>query len=404
MAYITGAGDPTIRHIPKFAGELYFVTKAGNDSNDGLTPDTAKLTIGATVTAAAAGDAITVKAGDYTENVTWNKNGLELWGEIGCNIIGTFTLSANTCKVQEIVFQKDSGVPLTVSGLGNKFYNSKSMPQTGTGSTNGVVVTGQRNEFYDFKSAGYTGTYSGFNVSAALNRWENCEALGQGAATRGWYFSNLAADGAILKNCFSLANTTACIETVTGVTGCLFEMHSGAGDGRYIDAEETNVWRVTYDHKIRSLLDIAQGGAGTWEYNLFKITGTVQINSIVGIVDTVLTGSNTACYLQVYSANGNDVITKATGVTIGAALKGAFMARLDKAGTAMFFADVDAPFIADEVDAKSESFRLGEDRTGAAHVATYIRFIHTTGAASTGEIDWYVDWEPVSHDGFLAPV
>jgi len=61
------------------------------------------------------------------------------------------------------------------------------------------------------------------------------------------------------------------------------------------------------------------------------------------------------------------------------------------------------PGLLDEIDLKKEGFRLVEDRTGGAHVATYLRFIHTTSGASTGEIDWYVDWEPVSHDGFLAP-
>ena len=53
---------------------------------------------------------------------------------------------------------------------------------------------------------------------------------------------------------------------------------------------------------------------------------------------------------------------------------------------------------------KKRGFRLIEDRTGATHVATYIRFVHTTDGASSGEIDWYVDWEPVSDDGFFSTI
>ena len=55
-------------HIPKFGGELWFVSKgSGSDSNDGTTPDTAFETIGAAISACAAGDGITIMAGTYTE-------------------------------------------------------------------------------------------------------------------------------------------------------------------------------------------------------------------------------------------------------------------------------------------------------------------------------------------------
>ena len=44
--------------------------------------------------------------------------------------------------------------------------------------------------------------------------------------------------------------------------------------------------------------------------NLFTVTGTVRINSIVGICEDALTGTNENIFLDVFSANGSDVISK----------------------------------------------------------------------------------------------
>lgn len=53
---------------PASAENVWYVSKSGNDSNDGRTLSTAKLTIKAAVTAAGEGASIFVKAGTYYEN------------------------------------------------------------------------------------------------------------------------------------------------------------------------------------------------------------------------------------------------------------------------------------------------------------------------------------------------
>jgi len=55
----------------------------------------------------------------------------------------------------------------------------------------------------------------------------------------------------------------------------------------------------------------------------------------------------------------------------------------------------------DQTDVKEEGFRVIEDRTAGAHVATYIRFVHTCADTGTGELHWHAKWEPVG-EGFLA--
>jgi len=67
----TGGGSVNLDNI-------LYVGKHGNDANNGLTPNNAKLTIQAAVTAAAAGDGIIVYPGTYTETITHAANNVTL--------------------------------------------------------------------------------------------------------------------------------------------------------------------------------------------------------------------------------------------------------------------------------------------------------------------------------------
>lgn len=59
----------TIARTLTGAAAVYYVAKSGNDSNDGLSPATAKLTIGSALSAASAGDTIRIASGTYTEKL-----------------------------------------------------------------------------------------------------------------------------------------------------------------------------------------------------------------------------------------------------------------------------------------------------------------------------------------------
>ena len=100
--YISAGGDPTIKHIPKFGGELWFVSDGVASSGDGTTPDGAFKTIGEAIAACSAGDAITVMAGTYDEvGIDLDVNNVEMWFEIGTLIdpaSGTaLTMAAYEC-------------------------------------------------------------------------------------------------------------------------------------------------------------------------------------------------------------------------------------------------------------------------------------------------------------------
>ena len=398
--------DATIRHIPKFGGELWFVSKDnGSDTNAGTAPDAAFETIGAAITACAAGDAITIMAGTYTETgLDLNKNNVELWPEIGTVIDpasgDALTISANYCKIDgHMVITPVAGSSgLKVSGTFGYFKGVTAS----AGDTN-FEVLGQGNVFIE--CIGSVPSATSFDIQANSNSFISCRTAGIGTATTGYKVNNNA-DYVVFDRCTSIGHGTSSFHLLTGSVSCMIkDCTSGVGDGRWNDVDHLSEWsNFQFAGDVSKEIDITQGGANTYQYNLFKVTGTVKINSIIGIVETVLVGSNTDCYLDVYSTNGQTDLSKDTTLTLGTALVGATVARLDKADKVLTFADADAPGLLDEIDTKKEGFRLVEDRTGAAHVATYIRFIHTTDGASSGEIDWYVDWEPVSDDGFLAAV
>ncbi len=90
-----------IHHLPLFGGLIWYVDGVnGLDTNTGGRADDAFLTIGAAITACAAGDGINVRAGTYTEiDLDLNKDNVEMWFEIGAIIEPAsntaFTISGN---------------------------------------------------------------------------------------------------------------------------------------------------------------------------------------------------------------------------------------------------------------------------------------------------------------------
>ena len=393
----------SLHHVPQFGGDVYYVSKSGSNSNDGKSPDNAFLTITYAETQVSAGDAINVKAGTYTDEgaLEISENGVEVWGEIGVLIAPSgatdcIKVTGNSVRLRGLKVQKAAQIGFDIDGEGCMLEDCIAQDNSIAYDIDGAATTLVRCRDID-------ATSTGFDIATGDNLLYLCSTIATSGTSRGFYLSNAAADANMLYQCSSLGNSVAGYETVSGCSHNMFAYcTSGGGDGVKVDASEDNQFPAFhFDDHINKEIDIAQGGAGTWEYNLFKVTGTVQINHIAGIVETALTGSNTDCYLDVYSANGPTVLSKNATLDIGAAIVGATLMRLDGSDKVLTYASAAGAGLIDEIDAKKEGFRLVEDRTGAAHVATYLRFIHDTSAASSGEIDWYVSWEPVSHDGFL---
>jgi len=392
-----------INHVPQRVGAKYFVGVGGNDSNSGLKADQLLLTPGAAIAKVSAGDAIRLGAGTYTEDsINLNVDAIEFVCDPGVVITpaGASTcllVSGNGCKISGLKVSKAGQVGIQVTGVGCMIEDCVSEDNTIAFDIDGANTTLVR-------CRDLNATVTGFDIATVENLLYLCNSVGNGSS-RGFYLSNSAADLNMLYQCLSIDNSVAGYEVVSGCTGNAFvHCSSGGGDGVWLDPDGASTWHYfVFDNLLGKDITLTADGT-TVSYNLFKVTGIVQIDLITAEVTTILAGENTACHLDVFSANGAAVISKATDCDIGAAVVGSALSRLDKSDKVLIYSSAAGPFINDSVDVKEEGFRLGEDRTGVAHVATYIRFTHTSAAASSGVLHWHCKWRPISHDGFLAAV
>lgn len=107
--FVVTDGNVTLRP----GSDVYFVGKWGNDSADGQTFESAKLTVQAAVTAAGADDTILIYPGTYTETVTLDQNGQTLIGVGRSNNVIITQADANvldfntrtSCQIKNIQFR-----------------------------------------------------------------------------------------------------------------------------------------------------------------------------------------------------------------------------------------------------------------------------------------------------------
>ena len=129
MLRLNGLKDDGSSNIPKFGGQIWYVDKgSGSNSNGGGTPNDAFETIGAGFTAMASGDAVSVKAGTYTElgldlGSATTKDYVEMWCEVG------------------VLIDPASGTALTVSGASCRISGDLKITPAPAGAM-GLFITG----------------------------------------------------------------------------------------------------------------------------------------------------------------------------------------------------------------------------------------------------------------------
>jgi hypothetical protein len=239
-----------LNHAPLFGGAIYYVSKSGDNDNDGTSPDSPLLTITAGIAATSAGDAVSVKAGTYDENgLDLALDGVELWGEIGVLINNTnpgtcLTVSGATCRVRGVAVSQAGQIGFAVTGAGCTLEDCVS-----TDNTVAYDVDGVRCTFVRCKDQ--NATVTGFDIATKENLLYLCNSLGD-SASRGFYLSNAAADNNMIHQCLSSGNTTTGYEVVTGATGNAFAYcTSGGGDGHRVDAGTRTQWAQFIGHSPR---------------------------------------------------------------------------------------------------------------------------------------------------------
>lgn len=116
----------------------YYVAINGNNANDGLSFGSAKATINAALTAAAAGDVIHVTPGTYTEKVNINKQGIRLISTEGAAV--TFINPSTVAGVGTVSIA--SGINNVTIGESGKGFTITGFDGSGTVETGAVYLIG----------------------------------------------------------------------------------------------------------------------------------------------------------------------------------------------------------------------------------------------------------------------
>ncbi len=402
MAYINIAG--IVRHVPQFGGELWFVNKgSGSDSNNGTTPDSAFETIGAAITACAAGDAITIKAGTYTEDsILLNKNAVELWGEIGVVITpaGATTclqVTGNSCRIRGIKTSKASQIGFDIDGAGCMLEDCEADDNTTAYDIDGAETTLVR-------CRDHNASVTGFDIATAENLLYLCSSIGN-STSRGFYLSHANADSNLLYQCVSTGNQTAGYEIITGcANNVLSYCVSGSNDGRWVDADNSTVgWDTfSFDTFLHKEFTLDSGGAGTFTENLFLVTGIVQIDYIYAEVEVAISADVDVVYLDLFPTGGAAIeITDNAGAVLDDIKAGSLISKQGVATDALVVEDSNLGFVSEQTGNYKSSlkpFTVGK-KNGAV---THIRMVYDTGGSATGRVCWMVKWSPISDDGLLA--
>ena len=399
LAYPATAGataEEFAGHIPHFGGEIFYVTKEGDDANDGCSIHDSKLTIQNAIDTGAPGDAIVIKAGTYVENVVLNEVAMELWPESGVIIDPTtgvpLTVSGHYCRiVGDLAIDVPSGeAGMLVSGNYARISDSTIM----NGGT-GLKVTGSGG-IYRNMATGLQTVY-GYDIDGNQTRVYDSNTVGAGASI-GFNIGG-GADIGVIKGCSSVNRQTSGYTIETGCANwTILDCSSGGGDGRWVDADMANVWsNFMYDDLAMKQQTFAAAGAAS--VNLFVITGTVLITEFSGHVSTVLANDIGNGYLKLYDGTNSLDITDSPGPSFSSIPAASFIHKVDDATVQIAIED------SSQVRLYEDATKFGEDPNfqvvGKAGATTYIQFVNS-GTATSGAIHWHCRWAPLSHDGFVA--
>ena len=152
---------------------------------------------------------------------------------------------------------------------------------------------------------------------------------------------------------------------------------------------------------VESITFSASGATAT--IPLFTITGTVQITAIYGVVTTVL-GNHTAAYWRLNDQTAQASITASSGTSLTGIAAGSVIVKKDLASAALTKIDNAAGRVSEPTTLETLYFSpfVLTAKTGAL---TQVEYVYTTSdTPTTGAMNFYLQWLPVSSDGRVTPL
>lgn len=137
---------------------------------------------------------------------------------------------------------------------------------------------------------------------------------------------------------------------------------------------------------------------------IFTITGTVLITQLFGVVTTDLGANHTAAFWRLNDQTAQPAITLATGTTLSAVKAGSVIVKKGLAAAALTLLDNAAGRVSEPTTLETDYFSpfVAVKKTAAT---TQIEYNYTTTDTPTsGVIQFFVNYQPLSADGLVAAV
>lgn len=137
---------------------------------------------------------------------------------------------------------------------------------------------------------------------------------------------------------------------------------------------------------------------------LFRLTGTVMVNALYGVVTTVLGSNNTAAYWRLNDQTAQSDITLSTGTTLSSSAAGSIIVKKGLAGAALTLLTSAQERVSEPTTLETMFFSpFVAVKKPAAN--TDIEFVYTTtNTPTSGVIQFFCGFIPLSADGDLTVI
>lgn len=139
---------------------------------------------------------------------------------------------------------------------------------------------------------------------------------------------------------------------------------------------------------------------------IFRVTGSIEVLRLYGIVTTVLSSNITAAFFRTNDQTAQLDITAAAGTTLSSFSVGSLIARNSVAAVALTGDNSSAAKVRDPVAATAPAVLMPfimVQKTAAVQTDIEFRYT-TTNTPATGAIQFFLEYRPISGDGSAVAV
>lgn len=136
---------------------------------------------------------------------------------------------------------------------------------------------------------------------------------------------------------------------------------------------------------------------------IFNITGAIELLKIWGVVLVAFGASHTDAHLRINDQSNTDqVLSKTTTLDLGSISIGASIIKNGLAAAVLKYVTSDVGSLLEPAVADEKSFSPAIIQQITAGVQTDIEYVYTTaGAETTGSMQFFAGWLPLSENGRL---